>query len=112
MGKNGEFILWGIGKTDWEIPHFSPLVPPHRHCHNNLGSSDPTTVGTIWSCGCHARSWIYLFVNIVKMLSCYEFLCLDSGHHVLGGGGGGGGGVNLILPHSGSQKRQNWDEVK
>ena len=22
------------------------------------------------------------------------------------------GGVNLILPHSGSQKRQNWDEVK
>ena len=27
-------------------------------------------------------------------------------------GGGGGGGVNLILPHSGSQKRQNWDEVK
>ena len=25
---------------------------------------------------------------------------------------GGGGGVNLILPHSGSQKRQNWDEVK
>ena len=26
--------------------------------------------------------------------------------------GGGGGGVNLILPHSGSQKRQNWDEVK
>ena len=23
-----------------------------------------------------------------------------------------GGGVNLILPHSGSQKRQNWDEVK
>ena len=28
------------------------------------------------------------------------------------GGGGGGGGVNLILPHSGSQKRQNWDEVK
>ena len=23
---------------------------------------------------------------------------------------GGGGGVNLILPHSGSQKRQNWDE--
>ena len=27
MGKNGEFILWGIGKTDWEIPHFSPLFP-------------------------------------------------------------------------------------
>ena len=25
---------------------------------------------------------------------------------------GGGGGVNLILPHSSSQKRQNWDEVK
>ena len=25
--------------------------------------------------------------------------------------GGGGGGVNLILPHSGSQKKQNWDEV-
>ena len=24
----------------------------------------------------------------------------------------GGGGVNLILPHSGSQKRQSWDEVK
>ena len=23
-----------------------------------------------------------------------------------------GGGSNLILPHSGSQKRQNWDEVK
>ena len=27
--------------------------------------------------GCHACSWMYLFVNIVKMLSCYEFLCLD-----------------------------------
>ena len=26
--------------------------------------------------------------------------------------GRGGAGVNLILPHSGSQKRQNWDEVK
>ena len=26
--------------------------------------------------------------------------------------GGIRGGVNLILPHSGSQKRQNWDEVK
>ena len=25
-----------------------------------------------------------------------------------GGGGGGGGGVNLILPHSGSQKRQKF----
>ena len=30
-GKNGEFILWGIGKTDWEIPPFSPLVPPWHH---------------------------------------------------------------------------------
>ena len=22
--ENGEFILWGIGKTDWEIPHWFP----------------------------------------------------------------------------------------
>ena len=27
MGKNGEFILWGIGKTDWEIPHWFPPLP-------------------------------------------------------------------------------------
>ena len=33
MGENGEFILWGIGKTDWEIPHFSPLVPPNFRSH-------------------------------------------------------------------------------
>ena len=26
--------------------------------------------------------------------------------------GGGGGGGSTILPHSGSRKRQNWDEVK
>ena len=37
MEENGEFILWGIGKTDWEIPHFSPLVPPRPSARESKG---------------------------------------------------------------------------
>ena len=63
----------------------------------------------------------YIKVGIITMEICHFFVifydfvmkCVYKRTiYTFVGGGGGGGGVNLILPHSGSQKRQNWDEVK
>ena len=52
---------------------------------------------------------VYFSINKFKFISGGS---RDGANCNLYRGGGGGGGVNLILPHSGSQKRQNWDEVK
>ena len=56
-------------------------------------------------CGYYVISWLLCGYYVVTKWLLYGYyvvirwlLC--------------GGGVNLILPHSGSQKRQNWDEVK
>ena len=57
MGKNGEFILWGIGKTDWEIPHFSPLVPPR-----------PLDISESYSPDLYLKVGFYL-INIVPVQS-------------------------------------------